>query len=257
METIDGVNYQAVLLKGTAELQLRNAILAKCGENCKPLPGRDDIGLLIQQTGVVAQNTTGFDTDTVPSVDAPVAPPSPPWTGPPTTVSPTVSIPPITPAVPTPLVVPPSTPSTPVPTPKVPTTNPAPPTPSEPLPFSVPPPITTTETQTLACPVGYSGTRVQSRTKTYTPSTGGVTYTAWSDSTNTCTPPRPPICYQDIIGYEAGPIVCGLVQVGWEAVSYNSLYQCQGAAGWYSCAPIYQNQCGATQTPIYGPMICY
>ena len=129
-----------------------------------------------------------------------------------------------------------------VPTPQVPTTNPTPPTPSEPLPFSEPPPITTTETQTLACPVGYSGTRVQSRTRTYTPSTGQTVYSAWADSTNTCTPPPPPYippqqCESVLVGTE-----CGMTIISWVA-SPNSIWQCYGSGEPYSCRPIYAEQC--------------
>lgn len=192
IENINGINYQAVMLKGLAESSLKNSILAKCGDDCKPLPERDDIGLLIQQVGVVAKNGTGFGTDTVSAVGLPPAIPPTPWTGPSTNVGPTITTTPQTPAVPTPPITPPPTPSTPVPTPLVPTVNPNPPTTSEPLPFAVQTSITTTETQTLACPDGYLGTRVQSRTKTYTHGTGLTVYSAWADYINTCTPPPPP-----------------------------------------------------------------
>ena len=78
-QIIGGTRYQAVIIKGSADSQLRNEILAQCDNDCKPLPGRDDIGLLVQQIGAVAQNgTTGFDTLTIPGTPPPPPPVNPP-----------------------------------------------------------------------------------------------------------------------------------------------------------------------------------
>ena len=72
-EVIGGIRYQAVLVKGHADSQLRNAILAQCGEDCKPLPGREDLGLLIQQTatGITYTPATDFAPTIVPGTPTP------------------------------------------------------------------------------------------------------------------------------------------------------------------------------------------
>ena len=189
METIGGITYQAVLLKGIADSQLRNSILAKCGE-CKPLPGRDDIGVLVQQVGVVAQNGTGFNTDTVAAAGLTPAISPLPWAGPNTSIGPTVTTTPQMPNVPNAVVTPPPPVITPPPSTSVPTTNPTPPSPSPDLPINYAPPVITQETKNGSCPAGYSGNLVQSRNKVY--DKGITTYTPWVNYINTCTPPPPP-----------------------------------------------------------------
>ena len=189
METIGGITYQAVLLKGIADSQLRNSILAKCGE-CKPLPGRDDIGVLVQQVGVVAQNGTGFNTDTVAAAGLTPAISPLPWAGPNTSIGPTVTTTPQMPNVPNAVVTPPPPVITPPPSTSVPTTNPTPPSPSPDLPINYAPPTATPEEQTLGCPSGWSGTKTQIRNKIY--DRGVTTYTPWIISNNTCEPPPPP-----------------------------------------------------------------
>ena len=43
--------YQAIALAGTAESELRTSILAQCGRDCQPFPGRSDLGVLVNQVG--------------------------------------------------------------------------------------------------------------------------------------------------------------------------------------------------------------
>ena len=189
IQTIDETAYQVVLLKGIAETQLKNAILAKCGD-CQPLPGRDDIGLLVQQVGVIPKSDKGFETDTIAALKlSSVTPPSP-WVGPTTNLSSMIATTPQMPSVPTaPATSPPSI-IKPSPNPSVPTTNPTPPSPSPDLPINYAPPTATPEEQTLGCPSGWSGTKTQIRNKIY--DRGVTTYTPWIISNNTCEPPPPP-----------------------------------------------------------------
>ena len=47
--TIGDTYYQAIALVGTAESELRTSILAQCGRDCQPFPGKSDIGILVNQ----------------------------------------------------------------------------------------------------------------------------------------------------------------------------------------------------------------
>lgn len=117
-EVIDGAHYQAVIVKGLAETGLRSAILAKCGDDCKPLPVRDDIGLLIQKVAAVSINGSGYGSHPNPGTPTPPKRPPTPWNPPNTTTPPYV--PPVFP--------PPTTPPPPVNPP--PPVSPPPPTPA-------------------------------------------------------------------------------------------------------------------------------
>lgn len=138
-ETIDGNHYQAVIVKGAAETGLRSAILAKCGNDCTPLPGQDDIGLLIQQVAAVAPyGVNGFNKVAIASTLPPVLPISPEWQPPASSLPAVGNNPPTLPALP-PAPAPVPTP-TPAPSPvSYPAATPPTPVPSTPLPYTVPP----------------------------------------------------------------------------------------------------------------------
>ena len=235
VETIGETTYQVVLLKGIAETELKNSILAKCGD-CKPLPGRDDIGLLVQQFGVVAQSGTVFKTDTVAAVGLPLAAPPSPWMGPNTNIGPTITTTPQMPNVPNAVVTPPPPVITPPPSTSVPTTNPTPPSPSPDLPINYAPPVITQETKNGSCPAGYSGNLVQSRNKVY--ERGITTYTPWVNYINTCTPPPPPPPpppSDDGGGGGGGPIrICSL-----QCVAYGQ----DPTYGFWTCTQMVEYEC--------------
>ena len=168
-EVIGGTRYQALIVKGNADTQLRNAILAQCGDDCKPLPGREDLGLLIQQVAAVAPNTSGmpFTPSVVPATPPPPVGPEPPWIGPPTVTPPTIPYTPppgpvSLPSVPTPPAaapVPapnpcavvactqPPVPSTPIPSPTP--TPPPPPPPPPPTPTPTPTPVPSAQSKEI------------------------------------------------------------------------------------------------------------
>lgn len=162
--TVGNVQYQAIILEGSASSNLRAAILAQCGEDCMPIPGSDDLGILVHQSQPAAVQSSELVTQVAtprpawiplpppppppvsppvpwippsgppapPSAPPPPPPPQPPppptWTPP--VLPPPLPLPPPPPPPPPPVVTPPAGPTTPV-------TPPTPPTPPA-IPQSIP-----------------------------------------------------------------------------------------------------------------------
>ena len=97
--TVGNVHYQAIMLEGSASSNLRTAILSQCGSDCMPIPGSEDLGILVSQTQTVATESS--------DLVAQAAQPRPTWIPlpppPPSPVSPPVPwIPPSGPPAPPP-----------------------------------------------------------------------------------------------------------------------------------------------------------